>query len=622
MTLYRKLSLWFLGFALVAAATGTAWLLQARAVQQQLNRFANSTTPTLVALGQVKSMALELVTQALDETPLAVPAFQEAQTRHNDWMSVYAGTAINPEEEQLVTEIEAAGTVLYARIRGLVGQPAPTDPQITARQRVTLLRAKQQFVHQIDRALSAEVTALKQEREAVNRSVERAVQMSGLAVAVLGLLAVACGLLIARTIARPIVRLAHDAATVGTGNLAHRTRVQGRDEIGQLAEAFNRMTENLERTTVLKRYVDNIISSMVDALVVAHPDGTIQLVNKAALGLLGYAEGELLGQPVDTLFEGALPGDSPRPAWFEQVLAGGALTNEERRCRPKTGAAIPVLFSSSAMRDEQGQVQGVVCVALDITKLKEAEAALKQAYEDLQKAQQQLVQSEKLAALGRFSAGVAHEVKNPLGVILGGVEFLRLKFKDQASDEDLKMTLGMIEESVTRADTIVRDLLKFARPSALKREPVKAQELLEGTLSLMTYSGALKNVAVVRQYAAEAPAVLVDRNQIQQVLLNLAMNSVDAMNQKGQLTVATSAATLMDRVPMCLLQVTDTGEGISKENLAKLFEPFFTTKRDKKGTGLGLSVSKTIVEGHGGRLTIESELGKGTTVTVALPAQT
>ena len=105
-------------------------------------------------------------------------------------------------------------------------------------------------------------------------------------------------------------------------------------------------------------------------------------------------------------------------------------------------------------------------------------------------------------------------------------------------------------------------------------------------------------------------------------MLNLAMNSVDAMNQKGQLTVTTSAVTLVDRVAMCLLQVTDTGEGIAKENLAKLFEPFFTTKRDKKGTGLGLSVSKTIVEGHGGRLTIDSEQGKGTTVTVALPAQT
>lgn len=620
MTLYRKLSLWFLGFALIAAATGAAWLLQARAVQQQLNRFANSTTPTLVALGQVKSTALELVTQALDETPLAVPAFQEGQTRHNEWMNVYAGTATGAEEERLVTDIEAVGTVLYARMRGLAGQPALTDPLDAARQRAVLLRAKQQFVHQVDRALSAEVAALKQEREAVNRSVDRAVQMSLIAAVILGGLAVICGLLIARTIARPIVHLARDAATVGAGDLGHRTQVAGRDEIGQLAEAFNRMTENLERTTVRKRYVDNIIASMLDALVVVHPDGTIQLANAAAQALLGYSERQLPGQPVNLLFDAVVPAGTPRPAWFERVLAGTPVVNEERLYRTKAGRQVPVLFASSLMRDDAGQGQAVVCVALDITKLKEAEAALKRAYEDLQQAQQQLVQSEKLAALGRFSAGIAHEVKNPLGVILGGVEFLRLKFKEP--DEDLAMTLKTIEESVARADTIVRDLLKFARPSALQREPVKAQELLEGTLSLMTYSGALKSITVVRQYAPEAPAVRVDRNQVQQVLLNLAMNAVDAMNQQGQLTVTTSRVTQVDGAPVCLLQVTDTGEGISKENLSKLFEPFFTTKRDKKGTGLGLSVSKTIVEGHGGRLTIDSEPGRGTTVTVALPAQT
>jgi PAS domain S-box-containing protein len=621
MTLYRKLSLWFLGFALLAAAIGAAWLLQARTVQRQLNRFANTTTPTLVALGQVKSAALDLVTRVLDDTPLELATFQEFQTRHDEWMNVYAGTATSLEEEQLVKDIETAGTVLYARVRGLTGQPPlPAGSAEAARQLTPLLRAKQQFVHQVDRALSAEVTALKQEREAVNRSVTQVVQLSLAAVAALGLLAVGCGLLIARTIALPVVRLARDAAVVGSGRLDHRTAVRGRDEIGELAEAFNRMTENLERTTVLKRYVDNIISSMVDALVVAHPDGIIQLVNRAALQLLGYAEGELLGQPIAVLFEGQAPVPSLLPAWWDHVRTGGAVTNEERAYRTKTGQAIPVLFSSSAMRDEEGQVQGLVCVALDITRLKEAERALKAAYEDLKKAQQQLVQSEKLAALGRFSAGVAHEVKNPLGVILGGVEFLRLKFPEQ--DDDLKMTLGAIEESVIRADTIVRDLLKFARPSALQREALKAQELVEGTLSLMTHSGSLKNVTVVRQFTPEAPAVLADRNQVQQVLLNLMMNALDAMNKTGQLTVSTSPVIEIDRVPMCLIKVTDTGEGIAQENLAKLFEPFFTTKRDKKGTGLGLSVSKTIVESHGGRLTIESEQGKGTTVIVALPAQT
>ena len=234
----------------------------------------------------------------------------------------------------------------------------------------------------------------------------------------------------------------------------------------------------------------------------------------------------------------------------------------------------------------------------------------------LARAREQLAQSEKLAALGQFAAGVAHEVKNPLAIIQGGVEFLGLK----AADEETRNTVRMIEESVQRADTIIRDLLKFARPSAQQREAVSPEELVRGTINLLTYGGALKQVAVQTRVEAKAPRVEVDKNQIQQVLLNVMMNAVDAMPGGGSLTVTIEPSSLDGGRAACAVAVADTGEGIAPEHLAKLFEPFFTTKRDKKGTGLGLSVSKTIVESHGGVLRIASTQGKGTVVTLVLPA--
>lgn len=233
----------------------------------------------------------------------------------------------------------------------------------------------------------------------------------------------------------------------------------------------------------------------------------------------------------------------------------------------------------------------------------------------LARAREQLAQSEKLAALGQFAAGVAHEVKNPLAIIQGGVEFLGLK----AQDEDTRQTVRMIEESVTRADTIIRDLLKFARPSAQKRETVSPEELVKATVSLLTYGGALKQVTVETRLEHRA-TVDVDKNQIQQVLLNVMMNAVDAMPGGGSLTVTVAPDALAGGRAACAIAVKDTGEGIAPEHLSKLFEPFFTTKRDKKGTGLGLSVSKTIVESHGGALRITSAQGQGTTVTLVLPA--
>ena len=254
---------------------------------------------------------------------------------------------------------------------------------------------------------------------------------------------------------------------------------------------------------------------------------------------------------------------------------------------------------------------------------KRAEDALKKAYTKLKEAQQELIQSEKLAALGRFSSGIAHEVKNPLGIMLGGIEFLERKLAK--SEEDIKVALEKIKEAILRADNVLLGLLRFSRPSELKIERINAVDLINEALSFYRYRAPLSNINIKTEFAEGNIFLDIDKNQMQQVIFNLLINSVDALPAGGEIKIKIYEKSIpelyLDQAA-CVIEIADTGIGISKDNLSRIFEPFFTTKRDKKGTGLGLSVAKMIVENHKGNLEVESELGKGTVVRIMIPEST
>ena len=245
---------------------------------------------------------------------------------------------------------------------------------------------------------------------------------------------------------------------------------------------------------------------------------------------------------------------------------------------------------------------------------------LKRVIEQLNLAQTQLIQSEKLAALGRFATGVAHEVKNPLGIILGGMEFLELKLPHVESE--IKTAIHKIEEATLRANVIVQNLLKFARPSESKIERLEIKDLIEDALSLFKFRIPLSKIKIETDFTKDLFYIEVDRNQMQQVLFNILMNAVEAMPGGGDIKIKTYTTLMPEFLPekgACVVEIIDTGEGIAKEDLPKLFEPFFTTKRDRKGTGLGLFMSRMIVENHKGKLLIESQPHKETSVKVILP---
>ncbi len=231
----------------------------------------------------------------------------------------------------------------------------------------------------------------------------------------------------------------------------------------------------------------------------------------------------------------------------------------------------------------------------------------------LRATQQQLVQSEKLAAVGQLTAGIAHDVKNPLANIMGLADLME---EDEHLDELTRQNMGIIRENARRANRIIQDLMKFARQSKLEMQVGDLRTTIETVLRLTSYVARKAKVDVIPDLPAQGVMATFDSQLIEQVLVNLVQNAIQAMPKGGALRV--NAVSVADTVAIA---VQDTGVGIPPENLHRIFDPFFTTKPAGEGTGLGLSVSYGIVANHGGRIEVESVVGQGTTFTVLLPVQ-
>jgi two-component system NtrC family sensor kinase len=251
---------------------------------------------------------------------------------------------------------------------------------------------------------------------------------------------------------------------------------------------------------------------------------------------------------------------------------------------------------------------GVLCRAVDsmAQAVAEREELLAHA------TRQQIGRSEQLASVGHLAAGVAHEINNPLTGVLAFADMLREK--ENMDDQD-RQDLELIVRETKRAREIVRGLLDFARESPSVKARLEVNDLIRQTTRLLGKREAFQDIVIVEDFAENLPPVDGDKNQLQQVFLNLSLNACEAMPNGGTLLIRTCAAG-----PRVVVEVTDTGSGIKKENLDRIFEPFFTTKPVGKGTGLGLSVTYGIVHQHGGTLEVESEERKGSTFRIILPA--
>lgn len=250
------------------------------------------------------------------------------------------------------------------------------------------------------------------------------------------------------------------------------------------------------------------------------------------------------------------------------------------------------------------------------------EAKVEERTEQLKAAQKKLVQNDRLASLGQLSASVAHEINNPVAGVLNLAMLLQRMLKEDGIPagrvEEFRKYLGQVVSEVTRVGRIVSDLLAFSRRSKPQRAPTDLNRIVTMTLSLVQHKMKLSNVTVATRLGDNLPAAHCDQSQVQQVVLNLLLNAAEATVGKPErrVEVATSTADAM-----VLLTVSDNGEGIPPENLAKIFDPFFTTKSEGKGVGLGLAVSYGIIQAHGGDIEVKSTVGQGAAFTVSLPLE-
>jgi len=266
----------------------------------------------------------------------------------------------------------------------------------------------------------------------------------------------------------------------------------------------------------------------------------------------------------------------------------------------------------------------------EIIKRNQAEKSLQLAFNQLKDVQSQLIQAEKMEIVGRLSSGVAHEVKNPLAIMLQGVEYLSRKIPTE--QEDISLTLKCMSEAVYRADNIVKGLLDFSGVSQLEMQVQEFIPVVEKSLLLIKHQFDKNHIEVIRDFASDLLPVKVDKNKIEQVFLNLFENAVQAMVKSGKLKVKVSAEKATENQEgvgnrrddnfrigeeFIKVEIEDTGSGIPPHYLDKVFDPFFTTKRSIGGTGLGLSVVKNIIEMHHGKIKIaNSQEGTGAKVTI------
>ena len=379
-----------------------------------------------------------------------------------------------------------------------------------------------------------------------------------------------------------------------------------------------------------------IVDSAPDAIITVDDDRSIQWVNGAVDHILGYSHSELLGQKLDILLDVSNPLLPVLAETSAPSKAGGAISVVGRYKNGKSG-----YFEVSLGRWQAEQRNFVTTIWRDVTERVAADAALRDARDALQKtneeledrveertrereiALQQLHESQKMESIGQLTGGVAHDFNNLLAVILGSLSLLKKAVPD---DPRVSRLLDRAILGAERGATLTARLLAFARRQELKVEFVALQKLIPEMLDFLRHSVG-PNVAIRVEISPDVCAIEVDANQLELALINLAVNARDAMPQGGTLIIAchneeNGRKIGLSRDPFVCITISDTGEGMSEDTLARAQEPFFTTKGIGKGTGLGLSMVQGFTAQSGGAIRIRSEPGKGTKVTLWLPRAT
>jgi two-component system NtrC family sensor kinase len=381
-------------------------------------------------------------------------------------------------------------------------------------------------------------------------------------------------------------------------------------EVFQILEASRDVTERIRLERELERsstFLEKVIQSTVDGIVVVDTKGKVLIFNQGMEQLTGHSSGEIINRGhLSSFYNMDVARENMRKMRSDQYGPPGKLNPTSMTVTTKDGREIPVTLTASIITMD-GKEVGSVGIFTDMR------GVLKMRKE-LEDANIQLIQSQKIASIGRMAAGVAHEINNPLSAILIYSELLREGLKDKP--EYLKDLQEIIDQTL-RCKKIVSDLLEFSRRSAAKTSSFSMENLITKSLDLLIHKASFHNIRVIKEIQEGMPPMVGDMSQLQQVFTNLFMNAADAMEGKGKLTVR---ARFDDERSSFIIHVADTGTGIPEDLRDKVFDIFFTTKSVGKGTGMGLSISQNIIKIHGGNLYFECPPEGGTVFIIELPA--
>lgn len=385
---------------------------------------------------------------------------------------------------------------------------------------------------------------------------------------------------------------------LGTGRLDLEVKVAAGDEIGELATSFNEMVEGLRRAKEIrdrKELLENVLNNVAESVIVFAPDGAVIALNRGSELTFGLSAAEVVGRAYEFFGES-------HAAILGRARTAGPATVELTLCG-RDGRSFPARVHVTPLRGEGDDLLAWVAVAQDLTEEKAKE-----------RLQEQLLVSEKLAAVGRLAAGVAHELNNPLG---NALLYAKLLLEDFPPTDPRCRNAQHIVENTLRCKAIVRSLLDYAKQSGVEMTWTDVNALTRESVSLVTNALRLHHVECELDLDPDLPVVRCDRRQIQQVLVNLIQNAIEAIEDGGSVTVFSQPSEEGDGI---VLGVSDDGRAIPADALSRIFEPFYTTK--EQGTGLGLSICYGIIERHKGKIWVESPrngAGPGSTFFVKLP---
>jgi len=357
--------------------------------------------------------------------------------------------------------------------------------------------------------------------------------------------------------------------------------------------------------SMMRPFMEGLLKNMEGGIFAIDLNRKIIFFTKAAEWITGYCLDEVLGKKCRDIFKSDTCNEE---CPFDKVLKKN-IPVHMRNVTITGKYGLKILTSRSFFRldDVHGNTRGIAIIFRDIT--------------ELQNLRQQVIQSEKLAVMGQLAAGVAHEINNPINGIITYLHLMLKQLAEKKMDPEVwEKNLRLVERETIRIGRLVRNLLNFSRKTEPELGSVNLKRLLNETLPVLEDQFLIKNIKISEKCEDEIPDVLGDHSQLQQVVMNLIVNAIQAVDNGGCIDVALAAEGAKGSECFVALEIKDNGVGIPEEDLENIFDPFYTTKTGEKGgVGLGLSIAKQIIKAHHGRIRIQSKVGKGTTVSIRLP---